>query len=337
MRTWYAWVVGMAALSQFPLGCSSSSPSSSESPATASSQLRGSYHATGAGPIRELDFYDATHYSLSRTSCAVGAQPAPGATECRESGSYALNADRTELSLVNASTGETTKLPFQTLRAGSSLGGAPVATQALRVQDLAGDAGGLYQDAGPLISSFQAGPQDFQGCGQAMAQRANDNLGKAACDQTSTGDQAYGSSCTGNGGQPEYWCADFVKWVWSSMGADVGGLSAAAGSFYVYGQNHGTLSNTPHPGDAVVFDYHGDGTADHVAIVSTVSQDGAIETISGDWNGQGEDEAAFSSTSHVIANTPAYPGTVGSSPGAIGMSISGFISPVGGNCGNGGS
>src|SRR5262249_28674832 len=158
---------------------------------------------------------------------------------------------------------------------------------------------------------------------------AMDNVGNTACGPNSQGGQGFESSCTGNGGQPEYWCADFATWVWATAGADVTGLTAAAGSFYCYGQNNGTLSSTPHVGDAVVFDYQGNCWADHVAIVTQVNGDGSIVTASGDWNGQSGSEAYFSSTSHVVVNQPAYPGDVGSSPGVIGMTISGFISPVG--------
>jgi hypothetical protein len=156
------------------------------------------------------------------------------------------------------------------------------------------------------------------------------NVGGTACGRNSLGGNSFFSSCTGNDGEPEYWCADFVKWVWSNRGVNVAGLTAAAGSFYVYGQNHGTLSNTPHEGDAVVFDYGGNGYADHVAIVTKVYSDGRIETVSGDWNGQDGSEADFSRTSHVILNQPAFPGRVGTEPGPIGMTISGFISPAGG-------
>ncbi|HEY4119804.1 MAG TPA: glycoside hydrolase domain-containing protein [Byssovorax sp.] len=162
----------------------------------------------------------------------------------------------------------------------------------------------------------------------SVASIATANLGDTACGLNSAGGHAYGSSCTGNGGQPEYWCADFAKWVWQQAGADVDNLTAGAGSFYVYGQDHATLSNTPHVGDAVVFDYQGGGYADHVAIVTQVNGS-SIVTVSGDWNGQSGSEAHFSSTSSVIENQPAYPGVVGSSPSIIGMTISGFISPVG--------
>ena len=158
---------------------------------------------------------------------------------------------------------------------------------------------------------------------------AKANAGKGACSTNSHGGKGFDSSCTGNGGLPEYWCADFARWVWARAGVlHTGELTAAAGSFYVYGQHHGTLSKTPHVGDAVVFDYHGGGSADHVAIVTQVNSNGTIETMSGDWDGQSGSEAHFASTSHVILNTPAYSHAVGSKPAEMGMTISGFIAPV---------
>jgi hypothetical protein len=166
--------------------------------------------------------------------------------------------------------------------------------------------------------------------GSGIVSLALANVGGSACGTNSLGGTHFESSCTGNGGQPEYWCADFAQWVWANSGADTTGLNAAAGSFYCYGQNNGTLSNTPQPGAAVVFDYQGNCVADHVAIVTQVNSDGTIETASGDWNGQSGSEATFSSTSSVVLNSPAYPATVGTSPGVMGMTISGYISPVGG-------
>ena len=166
--------------------------------------------------------------------------------------------------------------------------------------------------------------------GSDLATLALANVGKMACSTNSLGGKAFYSSCTGNGGYPEYWCADYVRWVWANAGAkNTNELTAAAGSFYVYGQNHGTLHNTPKLGDAVVFNYAGNGYADHVAIVTKVNSNNTIETASGDWGGQSGTEAQFASTSNVTLNAPAYAGTVGSTPGIIGMKISGFISPVG--------
>jgi hypothetical protein len=165
--------------------------------------------------------------------------------------------------------------------------------------------------------------------GSVIASVALANVGKGACSKNSAGGDAFDSSCTGNGGHPEFWCADFARWVWAEAGADTVGLDAAAGSFYVYGQNHGTLHSTAAVGDAVVFDYAGGGVADHVAIVTKVNSNGTIETVSGDWAGDNGSEATFSSTSHAVLNAPAYWGGVGSSPAIIGMTISGFISPAG--------
>ena len=165
--------------------------------------------------------------------------------------------------------------------------------------------------------------------GTDIANLARANVGDGACSTNSAGGTAYESSCTGNGGEPEYWCADFAMWVWASVGADVSKLDAAAGSFYVYGQDNGTLSDTPAVGDAVVFDYQGGGVADHVALVTQVNGDGTIETVSGDWDGDNGTEAQFASTSKVVHNTPAYASTVGSSPAVMGMTISGFVAPLG--------
>jgi hypothetical protein len=157
---------------------------------------------------------------------------------------------------------------------------------------------------------------------------AEANLGKHACSENSEHQKGYYTSCDGNGGSPEYWCADFARWTWLKAGKDVSELSAAAGSFYLYGERHGTLHDSPKVGDAVVFNYVGGGVAEHVAIVSSVASDGKIETISGDWDGESGSEAHFASTSRVVHNTPAYNHDVGTEPGIMGMKISKYVSPV---------
>lgn len=158
------------------------------------------------------------------------------------------------------------------------------------------------------------------------------NLGGTACGQNSAGGYGFGSSCTGNAGQPEYWCADFVKWAWEQAGAITDGLDAAAGSFYLYGDNQGTLHTeagySPSPGDAIVYDYAGNGTAAHVGIVTAVNPDGSLETANGDFGGQSGDEATFSSTSTVQHQTiAASQVAVGSVPSSIGMTISAYVTP----------
>lgn len=169
--------------------------------------------------------------------------------------------------------------------------------------------------------------------GTDIVQVAQMSIGDGACSSNPAGNVGFASSCTGNGGQPEYWCADFARWVWAAMGVPYASeLNAAAASFYTYGVRHGTLTSMPAVGDAVVFDYsdaNGVPYADHVAIVSQVNPNGTIESISGDWGGTGSTEAAFSSTSSVVLNAPPYPSAVGSTSNVMGMTISGFIAPVG--------
>ncbi|GAA1663560.1 hypothetical protein GCM10009765_11330 [Fodinicola feengrottensis] len=168
-----------------------------------------------------------------------------------------------------------------------------------------------------------------------IASLANANVGGMACAANSLGGHSFYTSCTGNGGQPEYWCADFAKWVWANSGvADLSGLNPLARSFYTYGTSRGIVTSTPAVGDAVVFsNVKGDTSADsngihHVAIVTAVSG-GTIETVSGDWGGQSGTEAHFASTSHVIHNTPAYGSAVGTYSSVMDMWIEGYIPPPG--------
>ncbi|UJB39726.1 CHAP domain-containing protein [Streptomyces sp. A1-5] len=146
---------------------------------------------------------------------------------------------------------------------------------------------------------------------------ANANLDHHACDANSTGAQGYNSSCTGAGGSPENWCADFASWVWAQAGFNVNGLTPAAGSFGQYGAG---LHPDPHVGDAVVFNYNGNGYADHVAIVTAVNPDGTIESIGGN-------EVTNDPASSSVHHDGPYSGAVGDSS-YWNMSISGYVSPA---------
>ncbi|MET9951465.1 FG-GAP-like repeat-containing protein [Streptomyces sp. NPDC006339] len=126
------------------------------------------------------------------------------------------------------------------------------------------------------------------------------------------------NSCDGYGGQSHAWCADFVGWVWSKYnvkGQSI--LTDAASSFYKYGQTYGTLSSTPHVGDAVVYGYS-NGWAQHVAIVTGVSN--GVVTITGGNQSHSSNPEGMVST----ASTTSY--RVGQAP--WGQVISGYISPV---------
>jgi cell wall-associated NlpC family hydrolase len=137
--------------------------------------------------------------------------------------------------------------------------------------------------------------------GAGIIDLADDNLGKRACSTNSLGGTGYYTSC-----KPEPWCSDFAKWVWANSGVPVGGLTPESGSFYTYGTNNGTRHSTPQVGDAVVFNYHGGGNADHVGLVSAVYSNGNIQVINGNFGG------SSSTTSSVQYS---------SGPGRIGATI----------------
>jgi hypothetical protein len=186
--------------------------------------------------------------------------------------------------------------------------------------------------------------------GQGAAALAAANVGKSAgtCadrpSENSLGGAAYDGSCAGDDGKPEYWCADFAMWVWQNSGLPSTGLTAGAGSFYVYGQSNGTLhtstSYVPQPGDAVVYDYNGNDYADHVAIVTAVNADGSVVTANGDWNGAANAaESAFATSSAVVSVTiPAGQRAVGTIPTTVDPGdhyrISAYVTPVGDGSGS---
>ncbi|MEY9855421.1 hypothetical protein ABH935_001025 [Catenulispora sp. GAS73] len=174
-----------------------------------------------------------------------------------------------------------------------------------------------------LLSSFALTTGPASASTGDIVSIANANIGDHACDTNSAGGQGYYTSCTGAGGSPENWCADFAMWVWAQAGYDVSGLSPAAGSFGEYGSG---LHSTPQVGDAVVFNYNGAGYADHVALVTAVNSDGTIQSVGGN------EVTNDPSTSSVNSNT--YDGTVGYSS-YWGMNISGYVSPNGGGGGGG--
>jgi hypothetical protein len=89
----------------------------------------------------------------------------------------------------------------------------------------------------------------------------------------------------------ETWCSDFNKWVWEQAGitADMNTINAGAVSFYDWalaqGQNPQLDTGTPQVGDSIVFfnpNYFPD-FADHVGIVTSVSSNGTIDMVNGDF------------------------------------------------------
>lgn len=89
----------------------------------------------------------------------------------------------------------------------------------------------------------------------------------------------------------ETWCADFNKWVWEQAGitTDMNTLNAGAVSFYDWaleqGQSPQLDTGTPEVGDSIVFFSPGNfpSFADHVGIVTSVSSNGTIDMVNGDF------------------------------------------------------
>lgn len=109
----------------------------------------------------------------------------------------------------------------------------------------------------------------------------NHEIGGYNCNYYSAALGVGGTGCS-NGWRTEEWCSDFALWVWRQAGITVGGLTAAASTFYAYGQQHSTWHTTnPRVGDAVVFNLSSSGTyASHVGLVTAVNG-ASITMISG--------------------------------------------------------
>ncbi|MET9606322.1 CHAP domain-containing protein [Streptomyces sp. NPDC006512] len=173
--------------------------------------------------------------------------------------------------------------------------------------------------AATAFTMVVASPASAASLGENIAATARAENGNGACAHGGyVGGSNQNSSCSG-GQRTHAWCADFAGWVWARNG--VKGLSTLndmALSFYTYGEKNGTLSSTPHVGDAVVYNYGGGYSDDHVAIVTAINGNNVTIT--------GGNQGGF--PGHVSTNTTTN-WQVGKSP--WGQKISGYISPAGSN------
>lgn len=84
--------------------------------------------------------------------------------------------------------------------------------------------------------------------------------------------------------QPAAWCAIFCWWLCNELGEPdeyCDGLRfACCDDIQDWAAAHGLLTQTPHVGDWVLFDWDNSGDADHIGIVIKIC-DGYIETIEG--------------------------------------------------------
>ncbi|MGW7529831.1 hypothetical protein [Streptomyces sp. NPDC054783] len=125
--------------------------------------------------------------------------------------------------------------------------------------------------------------------GAQVVSIANANLGKGYCSTNSAGGTGFASSCTGNNGTGEYWCGDFVSWVWQQAGIPVPASNPASVPSWVSTPGYHTIDSgyIPQPGDAVVFgDDKYPSAGSHIALVTSYSN-GLLSDIGGDEGGGG--------------------------------------------------
>ncbi|MFE9428019.1 CHAP domain-containing protein [Kitasatospora sp. NPDC006697] len=167
-----------------------------------------------------------------------------------------------------------------------------------------------------------------------VASLALANVGKGAgsCSTVNSSNNSLGGTAFNGSCVPEYWCADFAKWVWQNSGLNTTGIDAAAASFVSAASSNGSTVHTsrsyvPQLGDAAVYGTH------HVGIVTAVNSDGSIQTTNGDFSGEsGISEAHFSVTSRVVnVSIPASQVPVGTLQTAVGsdMTITAYVTPSG--------
>ena len=80
------------------------------------------------------------------------------------------------------------------------------------------------------------------------------------------------------------WCGHFMRWCFNKSGNShfIAGISTGYVPNWVsWAKSHGRWTHTPHPGDAVIFDWNGNGSGDHVGMVYKVHGNKNITTIEG--------------------------------------------------------
>jgi len=91
----------------------------------------------------------------------------------------------------------------------------------------------------------------------------------------------YRQATAGNPG-PGAWCAYFVSWASRQAGAPLGDYGQGFGrvdDVWAWAQGAGRTTQTPAPGDLVVWD-------EHIGIVESVQPDGSITTVEGNSSDQ---------------------------------------------------
>ena len=129
----------------------------------------------------------------------------------------------------------------------------------------------------PAVSG--PGPAPSGTLREKILQVAESQIGTLENGSTNNGPCAKYPNYFGRGA--ESWCADFASWVYTHAGDGMNNpyCPSIVNNLKAEGKWKGRSS--PQPGDLVLFDWEGDGVADHVGIVKSVNSNGTIETIEG--------------------------------------------------------
>lgn len=168
----------------------------------------------------------------------------------------------------------------------------PQASTALPTATLPGTPVGALATQAQLMPAGTGAPYGAQpgSTGQRLAAIATAELGVQESPPGSNEGARiaeYRTATQGSvGGEP--WCAYFASWVARQAGVPVGDRGEGMG--YVPDiQAWANRTNrwvpaqggTPVPGDLVIFDRNGDGTTDHIGVVTGVRADGGFSTVEG--------------------------------------------------------
>jgi hypothetical protein len=128
------------------------------------------------------------------------------------------------------------------------------------------------------------------GVGQKIVQLARGELGVTEAPPGSNDSsriREFRSATKGAVDTPGPWCAYFVSWLAKEAGAPIGANGDGTGyvpTLESWGRSTNRFSESAkaaRPGDIVIIDWGGDGTADHTGIVERVDPDGTVHTIEG--------------------------------------------------------
>ncbi|MBY0451108.1 MAG: CHAP domain-containing protein [Cyanobacteria bacterium] len=108
-------------------------------------------------------------------------------------------------------------------------------------------------------------------------------------------------------GRQEYWCADFVSTILKESGGSPWGHRALCSDIFQWGRRNNRLTQTPKPGDAVIFNTRRKALG-HIGLIKEIRPNGDIVTIEGN-SGRKVATRVYRKGSHSYNNIAAFVNT----------------------------